>query len=306
MAVSPNEIVKLIDDKIGKYIEVLPEISQYAFKEVQSLLKQLALDSSGNIKISIENLRLINKIKSRIESNILTQDYYSNVDDIKSTFNDITKLQTEYFSQAFDSFDRPKVIAEIQKISVNSTIESLNESAINEVVIKGVSDILEQNITSGASFLDLNKQLTNFMVGSKDIEPKLLSYSKQIMTDSLSQYTANYQKVVTDDLGLKWYQYVGSLTAKTSRPLCVALVDKRWIHETEIGDASRGIVDGKNVGTAGMIPNTTKRTFQVYRGGYNCNHLLVPVAEEAVPKNIRISLYKEKNIKYNNDGIAID
>lgn len=305
MAVSANELVELIDERIGKFVSTLPELSQSAFKDIQGLLKQLKLDSSGNIKISVENLRLINKIKSRVENSILTDAYYQNISEIKESFADITTLQTDYFSKAFDAFDRPKVIAELQKVSINSTVESLSESAINENVIGGVGEILERNITSGSSFLDLNKQLTDFMVGSDKIDPKLMSYSRQIMTDSLSQYTANYQKVVTDDLGLKWYQYVGSLTANTSRPLCVALVEKRWVHETEIGDASRGIVDGKNVGKEGMIPNTTKSNFQVFRGGYNCNHLLVPVAEEAVPKEVRISLYKKKNIEYDGKGLAV-
>lgn len=300
----PQKIVNEINGKIEQFMDGLPSLARSSYKDIQGLLNQLKLDASGNIRVSVENLRLINRIKIRLQDRIISDVYIGKLNDLSSSFNDVSKLQSQYFADVFSDFEAPEVINEMRRVSLNSTLESLSESTINNTVIQGAMDILEEDIISGASFMDMNEKLKDFMVGNKDVDPKLVSYSKQVVTDSLNQYTANYQKLVTDDLGLKWYQYVGPLVA-ASRPICDALVKKEWVHETELGGISRGIVDGKKVGTEGMIPGTNSRNFQSNRGGYNCNHLLVPVAEEAVPKAIRIKLYNEKNIEYNEDGIAI-
>lgn len=304
MALDPKDIVNEVNGKIEQFIEGLPTLSRESYREIQGLLNQLKLDKAGNIKISVENLRLINKIRVRLEDKILSETYISKLDDLKKSFDDISNLQTTYFNNVFADFSAPDVITEMRNVSYNSTLSSLSETSINNTVIQGAMDILEQDIISGASFMDMNTKLKDFMVGNPKVDPKLVSYSKQVMTDSLNQYTANYQKLVTDDLGLKWYQYVGPLVA-ASRPICDALVAKQWVHESELGGIARGVVDGKNVGTEGMIPGTNSRNFQTNRGGYNCNHLLVPVAEEAVPKATRIELYKKKGIEYNDKGLAI-
>jgi len=302
MAVTPKEIVEEINSKIEAFTKGLPDLTADSYRRIQTLLAQLKLDATGNIRVSVENLRLINRIKLTLQDNILSDAYLKNVGDLRKSFDDINKLQTDYFSNVFSDFSAPDVVAEMQKVSINSTIESLGATSINTNIIQGAGDILEKNITSGASFADMQEQLKTFIVGNSKVDSKLASYSKQILTDSMSMHTANYQKLITDDLGLKWYQYVGPKVEAT-RPVCDALVDKRWVHESELGPISRGVVDGKNVGTAGMIPGTNKNNFQVNRGGYNCNHLLVPVSEEAVPKEVRIKLYKKEGIKFDERGL---
>lgn len=305
MAINPKQLVDEISGRIEAFTKGLPSLTADSYRSIQTLLQQIKLDATGNIRVSVENLRLINRIKLLLQDNLLSDAYLKNVSDLRSSFDDITKLQTEYFSSVFDDFEAPEVVAEMQKVSVNSTIESLGATSINANIIQGASDILEKNITSGASFADMQEELRTYIVGNPKVDSKLASYSKQILTDSMSMHTANYQKLITDDLGLKWYQYVGPKVTST-RPLCDALVDKRWVHESELGSISRGYVDGKNVGTAGMIAGTNKSNFQVNRGGYNCNHLLVPVAEEAVPKEVRIKLYKREGINYDERGLQIN
>jgi hypothetical protein len=286
MPITPKEIVKAIDKRISNFQEGIPELEKSAFRSIQNILNQLKTDAKGNIKVSVENLRLISKAKARLSAAIYKPEYYDKLIELNRSFNDITKLQTEYFNGIFTDFTKPDVINEIKKVSFTSTAESLSEAAINDVVVNKATSIMENSIKSGGSFADMNKSLEEFILGSPKVDSKLASYSKQVLTDSLSQYSANYNKIITDDLGLDWYQYVGPLV-ETSRPICEHLVAKQWIHKSELGGISRGVVDGENVGTAGMITGTNAANFQIYRGGYNCNHLLVPVAAENVPKYLR-------------------
>lgn len=98
---------------------------------------------------------------------------------------------------------------------------------------------------------------------------------------------------MTDDLGLEWFEYVGS-NIETTREFCEHLTEKRYIHKSEIKTILKGEIDGHQCAMnertglpKGMIEGTTEQNFQVNCGGWNCRHQLVPVAKEAVPKEIR-------------------
>ncbi len=98
---------------------------------------------------------------------------------------------------------------------------------------------------------------------------------------------------MTDDLGLEWFEYVGS-NIETTREFCEHLTEKRYVHKSEIKTILKGDIDGhqceiyeKTGLPKGMIEGTTEQNFQVNCGGWNCRHQLVPVAKEAVPKVLR-------------------
>jgi hypothetical protein len=92
---------------------------------------------------------------------------------------------------------------------------------------------------------------------------------------------------------MDWYTYVGALVG-ASRDLCEHLVSKKFIHKSEIPGIVKGKIDGVQIPTNkktglpyGMVPGTTANNFQIRRGGYKCNHLLMVTAEERVPIEIR-------------------
>lgn len=83
----------------------------------------------------------------------------------------------------------------------------------------------------------------------------------------------------------------------TSRDFCKACVKKKYIHRSEFTSIVKGEfkefkdIDGKISQRTklpyGMIDGTNSTNFMVRRGGYSCNHKLIPVAKEVVPKEIR-------------------
>jgi hypothetical protein len=54
-----------------------------------------------------------------------------------------------------------------------------------------------------------------------------------------------------------------------------------------------------------MYPNTDADNFIIYRGGYNCEHQLVPISEVGVPKKLRIETYDKFGVKYDDRGYEI-
>lgn len=290
MAKTPDEILKelfdTIDNSIDKINETATKQQKSILKEVELLIKDLAVDESGNIKSTIGNLKLINKINAKLEKVILTPEYKKSVAEFVKSFGEVSDLQNRYYRDVFNDFVIPKTSEELKNIAIETTIKDLTEAGLSSNVSGAISDLISSNIKGKQSYNDLRKQLTDFIVGTKDKNGRLLSYVNQITSDSLNTYSAEYDKIITDVLQPNWYKYVGSIILD-SRPFCKAVVDKKWVHKSELGDLSRGNIDGKKVSTQGFKPDTDKENIIINRGGWNCRHKFVAVSEEVVPDKLK-------------------
>jgi hypothetical protein len=280
-----EEILQTIQGGLSKFEKAVPGLERSILNEIELIAKDLSLQG-GNVKASVENLKKIQKLNSRIEKAIQSPEYQNSVKEFASTFEKVAALQTEYFSKSFMDFKASKFLAEIKTQSIDSTVSLLTETGINTNITDKVKDLMRQNITGRSSYYDLTKQVREFIIGNDKIPGKLKSYSSQITIDSINTFAADYNKSVTEDLGLEWSKYTGALV-EGSREFCIKLLKKKYIHKSELGKIASGNIDGVTVSRAGLKPGTTGENLQQLRGGYRCNHLMLPVAKEAVPKELR-------------------
>lgn len=285
---TPNSSPKEIQSTIDIFTDGLDAMQKQNFNKVYALLKDLSLDSDGNIKPTIENLKVINRVKKILADGVDNPIYNDKVMELQSSIDKVSKLQTAYYAKVFKDFTLPKSIDKLNELTFDSVVDQLTSAGVNENVVNLSAEIVEDNIKSGASFTDLVSQLQDKMLGTKEIEPKLVSYSKQVINDTLSKFAANYHSIVTNDLGLEWFTYIGSLI-DTSRPFCKGMVEKKYIHKSEFAGCISGRLIGLDTKKAheGMYPNTNAENLQYNRGGWNCSHLLVPVPTSTVPTVIR-------------------
>ncbi len=277
-----DEIQKAIDD----FTKGLGSLDKKQFDKVNAILKELSLDSEGHIKPTLANLKIISKVKNQLASIVNYPSYQSSIVQLSVALEKVKEVQTKYFKATFKDFTSPKTMEKIQKLSFDSMVDDLTGAGIHTEVINVSSDIVENAIRSGASFTTMVDELKTSMIGNSKIPSKLMSYSKLIINDTMSGFARNYHAIVTNDLELEWFMYVGSLVA-SSRPMCIVLVVKEFIHKSELAGISRGIVNGVKVSTQGFMPDTTGENF-IYRcAGYNCEHLCVPVPASVVPLDIR-------------------
>lgn len=293
-----TELEDLIEANINAFNESMPAVQKQAYKEVLVLVGELDKYSDGTVKASVKNVKLIAKIKQRLQEVIIDGSYNKRLKKLLETYEQITKLQNQYFSATVEQFKVPAVLAEIQKQAIDITIESLGENGMNVNVINPVRDILNKNITTGGKIGDLTEEVRAYLLGDQETEGRLAKYAKQITTDALNQYSANYNKVISDDLGFEWFRYSGSLR-KTSRELCVKLIEAKkgcmpYIHKSQIQDIVNGYICGERVAIykktglpQGMIAGTNASNFYVNRGGYSCNHQLTGVPASFVPKELK-------------------
>lgn len=303
-----SAILKQIDKAIEKFNSKIPAAQKRAFEGIADELKRLDT-SNGKIKTTVDNLRIIQSIKNKLVRLIVTPEYLKDVKEFVTQFNVITKLQNEYWQAIEKDFSPKPLLREIRKQAITDTIKNLGSSGIGVGVADQIATILRTNITSGGSYGQLTEQLRDKMLNTST-EGVLQKYAKQITTDSINQYNAQYTQVVSNDLGFEWFAYQGS-DIVTTRPFCDAMTDIRYFHITEIPRLLKAedlyyMKDGKKTKVPiydktelphGMIPGTNAANFFINRGGYNCGHQIRPVSERLVPLERREEVYNSAAYK---------
>ncbi len=292
-----NQLIDTIQNDIDEFQASVPKHQQRVFDEISLLLKELELNGD-TIKQSVANLRKIGAIKSKLEAIVNSDEWLKDVGKYLKSFDKVSTLQNQYFGTIEKDFKPSPLLKEIRKQSLDATFDSLTDNGINVTITAKVQDILRQNITSGSSYTQTMKQLREYLLTNESGVGAFERYTKQITTDALNQYSAQYTNAVTNDLGLKWFMYTGALV-ENSRIFCQALIKKKYIHVSELPniilgkfkeyDDMEGLINPKTKLPVGMISGTNAANFHVYRGGYQCGHQLIPVDALVVPEVIRAS-----------------
>jgi len=292
-----NELIKTIDEAVNGFNDSLPKIQKEILSEVLDQIKKFDTRDK-RITNTVKNIRLLNTIKNRLKKIILTDSYKQEVKDFLKVFTDVSTFQNSYFKEAEKSFKPPTIVKEIKKQTITDTINRLTEAGIGVNVSDKIAELLKQNVTTGVKYSDLAAQLREYILTTET--PGVLErYVKQIATDSVNQYSAQYMNTISGDLGYEWFRYQGK-DILTTRPFCDAMTDRKFFHITEVPDllAAKDLYysgpDGqtkvpiyeKTGLPNGMIPDTNVENFFIRRGGYNCGHQIFPVIERIVPKDV--------------------
>lgn len=266
-------------------------------------VNRLELYSDGKIRPTVKNLSILASIKAKMNRIILTDEYKQEVKDFAKAFNDVTKLQNEYWKGLESNFKPRPLLKEIRKQAITDVVGKLTEAGIGANVSDRVTDILRTNITSGGSYKQLTSQLRDGLLNTEQ-KGYLDKYAKQVTVDSLNQYNSQYTQIVTSDLGYTWFKY-DNTDIDTTRPFCDAMTDHPYFHISQVPALLRAeglyyTKDGVKTKVPlydktglphGMIPGTNAENFFIRRGGYQCGHQIRPVAERQVPAEVKAKVF---------------
>lgn len=293
-----KELTGTIEKAIGKFNKSIPGIQDNIYAEIERLVKDLDL-KGDNIASSVKNIKAIGALTSKINKVVLSDDYKVAIREFLQAFTVITKLNNEYFTELVGEKGPEAVLKAVRESAIESTAQSLTESGITANVSEEIQKLLRTNITGGGSYNDLLKQMREGILSNEKGAGYLEKYTKQITTDSLNQFSRQYAQTITNDLGLEWFMFTGSLK-ETSREWCEWMKKKKYVHISELLDISKGIIDGRQVKINpstglwyGAIQGTNQYNLQTYCGGYACGHQLRPISEALVPADI-VAKFKNK------------
>jgi hypothetical protein len=275
-----NDIDKLIEESTTALSSVVDSLQAEVFDELESEMSKLKLLKSGNIRTSVENLKTVARINTKIDLILKNPEYKKAVQEYISNFDELRNINDAYFSSLSDKFSEKDLHKEIVKLAKEQTQESLLGAVAKVNFEAPIKQIFADAVIGSIGLKDLKNQLKLNILGDANVESKALRYITQQATDLMFQYSANYQKVISDDLGFNLFLYQGAKQT-TSRCFCIERVGKKYTkEEVEKWGETPSLWTScktKKYKGGGMIPATNKESIFIYRGGYNCKHLILPI-----------------------------
>lgn len=301
-----QELHDVLDGGIDQFDESVQGSQRAMYAKLLELTKELDV-TNGKIKPSVKNLRLIRQIKTELEKAILNDKYLKSVDTYLKAFDKAQEIQKQYYTSLDAEFQTGQIFTELRNQAVLSVSNLLTEQGLSANVTSKVEDLLRQNILSGSSYADMQESMRTFLMNDENGDGALARYSKQITTDAIYTYAANYTQLAVDDLGMEWFVYTGNLI-QTSRPFCTAMIDQsgdctKFIHISEFPELLKGHVCAVDVSLNkktglpdGFRADTSTANFISYRGGYNCRHKLMAVSDAIVPQKYWDKIGRKKPV----------
>jgi hypothetical protein len=295
-----NQLLKTIDGASAKFNGKLPAIEGKLLEELSLLMKDFSV-KNGKILSNMANLKLLNKIKGKLEKLVFSKEYVKDVSDFVRTYSTVAAMQNDYFKGQDKHFKAKDYYSALKQVAIDNTIEGLTESGVRANVLKPITDILLTGITSGQSYAQMEETLRKALTETPDGAGALSRYAKTYTIDSINQFSAEYMTAISNDLGYEWYAYRGT-NLETTREFCEHMTKKEFVHKSEFPELLKGKIDGhqcriyeKTGLPYGMKEGTNIDNFTVNRGGWNCGHQLVPLREASVPESVRNKLqYQQK------------
>ena len=276
------------------------------------------LDTDGDkVKVTVKNLSILASIKNKLNRIILNPDYKAEIKEFAKAFNEVYKLQFDYWKAAEATFKPRPLLKAVRNQAITDVVQQLTTQGVSANVSDAIIGILRTNITSGGSYKDLADQLRQSLTNTPESKGILDRYVKTITNDSINQFNRQYTQIVSTDLGYTWFRYMNT-EIDTSRPFCQAMVENNsWFHISQVPEMLQGKylgqrmrytdnIDGevksvqlyaKTNLPAGMVAGTNPENFFTRAGGWNCGHSIQPVNERQVPVDVREKVYQMAEYK---------
>lgn len=292
-----NDLIKVMDDAVTSFNDDMPTVQKRAYAKIVERLGELD-KVGGNVKVTVKNLKIFRQIRADLEAVIFDEKYKKKVDDFVKNYDEVVKLNNQYFYSISSDFTVKAVFDEIKSASIESVKENLLNSGMKANVVNKLNDIMIQNMTTSVKYSDLVEQVRTFLTDSKDGDGALVRYAKTITKDSINEFNRTYTATATNDLGLVWFRYVGSLLT-TSRAFCKHLIDAKsdgmpFVHISQFPDLLKGKINGQQIPINpktnlpyGLRKGTNVSNLQVWAGGHECDHEFKPTSSAIVPKSLR-------------------
>lgn len=278
---TPNQLSGNVDSIIGKaeiaFGKKVSQTQTALFEQMQLLINRLELHSDGTIMQNRANRELLAKTDLYFNKAFTETGYYNELNGFSKDILKITSENTAYFSFVSESFSaNAQYIKSLQKQTMLDLSNLLANEGLEAAMKQPILSIMNQNVNTSASFTDLLAQIREFTLGTDKLQGQLMRYSRQIVNDSLFNYSRALQESISEQANLKWYIYSGGLRTD-SRPFCVHRAGKYYTKDEVEAWASQD--------WAGKRRGTTASTIFIYAGGYFCSHQLIAVSESTVPKS---------------------
>jgi hypothetical protein len=238
MAEFTDAIIKIVDKKI-KTIETaeldlygqLNDVEKLIFEDLKKSINKLNVDG-GIIQFDEKNIDLVNSLDRVMIDAIQRSTMPSAITKYLRNFQTISDFNFDVHNDVNDlsKSELEKLVSPVQKLAVETTLNGLTGSGVNTNFVEPVRQGIFQNIVAGTNRTELEKYLSNYVLGNPDVDGLYSRYVKQVSRDALNQFDGQTNARIADQFGLDAFRYVGSLI-DDSRPQCRRWVGKRVLQK---------------------------------------------------------------------------
>lgn len=291
--------VERLDSVPASLLSDIDKQNEKVYKQVLKLLGELEV-VDGKLVTSTGNLAKVTGIINQLKELYLDK-YY--LDSIKAFAGEIAQqaaLNNQILQDTVDSFSDDELYQRTtQKAQINA-LRLLDQSAVDNNLVQPIAEIMNNAVINNLSFVDATELLRQNMTGESAIYSK---YANTYVKDAFSTADRQYVQLTARENGIEFYRYSGGVVSD-SRVFCEERNNKIF-HEAEIrawgnmqktrsefmrptGSPIYTTKVGIKIYWEGMNYDTSSSTVFSYVGGYQCNHVLVPIATEYVPKTDKL------------------
>lgn len=288
---------KLIEQRIDRLESVPDKLQTVIEKNELKLFKQLLNDlgklnvENGKIVASRENLAKITGIVENLKRAFLNKDY---VDAIKAFAAEIAtqaQLNNSILEKTIGSFSDTEMFKAAVQNSQRNALMLLDENAITSRFLQPITEILSNATVQSVSFQEAVKTLQNNMIGEN---AKFSKYAKTYVKDAFSIADRQYNDLISRENEIEFYRYDGNKIATTRYFCCVRYGNiyhrkeiESWGNKESLWNNTADSGKCAKLKGGGRNPDTNKSTIFSYLGGFNCRHVLIPIATDYVPESIK-------------------
>lgn len=282
------EIKEIVKRRINR-LETVPDvlITGTANSQIEILSKALdllnTLDvSNGKFITSDANLAKVEEIVQLLNDAVFETKYKDQVIQFLREFDLQSSIQNEYFISVLKNVGAESfgVFSQLVETAKKNAADLLGRNAVDVAFGDPIREILNKSVSEGVFYKDAVKTLKDSIIGMPEEDGLLLRYVKQIARDTFTVGDREYHLGVAQYYNVGWWQYVGGV-GPTSRQFCRNLAGGYYTTEQIQAWPERyGEWQGRAEGT-------NASTIFGYAGGYNCTHVLLAVAESAVPEEFK-------------------
>jgi len=292
-----KELIKERLDRLESVPESLKTVidkeNELLFKKMLEQLSRLE-SKDGKIVVSKRNLAIVNSIIDELKDSFFNGDYLDAIKQFAAEIQIQANLNNSILSATVGSFTDDLLYRNTIRAAQENALLLMDENAVTKNFFQPLQELLTTATISNISYLDAVEMLRQNMVGENSIFSR---YAGQIVKDTFAVSDRQYVQLTAKMNGIEFFRYDGG-HVKETRVFCDERYGKIY-HEKEIeqwgafhktsGEFTRPqflyeTKAGIKIYWEGMNYDTNSATIKSFLGGYNCMHVLVPLATEYVPE----------------------
>lgn len=261
------------DESVEKLLKEITAFQERTATRLAGILADLEIDG-GRLVASEANMARLSTVIAELEAGFADPKWQAAVGEYLASF---TALETGLVDYAggFGALDRGLLNKLKQQYQLLSADYLLNATSFTRTLQQPIMQEVGAHIASGGRYRDLVTAVSDIVTGGEVSDGAILGNARTAVNDMVSIYERTATNAAATSVGAEFFFYQGR-PIDTTRDFCRAREGKAW-HKEEV--EAWGSLEW-----SGQIPGTNSTTIFSLLGGYNCRHVLVPIARRDVPK----------------------